>query len=63
MKLYYINISSGKKVFYTVTINEVFKKNKEYCMKEKGFWGSTHLLNLINFHSKEVGCVVVLKRL
>lgn len=62
MKLYYINIRSGKKVFNTVTINKVFLKNNEYMIKEKGFLGRTHFLNLINFHAKEIGCVIVLKR-
>ena len=62
MKLYYINVRSGKKVFNFITINKVFKKNNQYMIKEKGFLGSTHSSNLINFHLKEIGCVVTLKR-
>ena len=62
MKLYYININSGKRIFHSKTISEIFLKNNEYMIKEKGFFGGTNFLNLINFYSKEIGCVVTLKR-
>ena len=62
MKIYYISVNSGKRVFWSKTINKVFLKNNEYMIKEKGFFGDTNFLNLINFYSKEVGCAIVLKR-
>ena len=62
MEIYYINVRSGKRVFYSKTINKVFLKNNEYMIKEKGFFGDTNFLNLINFYAKEIGCVIVLKR-